>query len=244
VVSGEYFNMMFGNIDRLEFDVYAQGIHSRNCFNKSRVEKNSVNGIELLLRPKGVNTDIFYNSISFNERIFIGSRLISWLYNNCLELKGEFKGISFITINLEVNSISLLKDDLIVLSDKLNYYSIDLMVEVTERNRFFSKENLMVIYNLYDVGIKFAIDDMDVTEYNLSIFNLNVFDYIKIKISDYFSIPNRKDFLDRMLSQKKEIIVENVETLFEIKRLKIEPVSLFQGYFLCYPRKIDNVILG
>ncbi len=238
VVSNDF---LLGEKTNVSFDVYAQGIHSRSGLYNGN-DSNSVDGIELVFRPKNMNTDLFYNTISDVEHISTSRGNFNWIYDNVSFIKEKYMDITFISINIEVSSIYFLKNELMVLSDKLNESNIKLIVEITKRERFFSKPTLKSIYELHDEGVIFAIDDVSMNEMLTPVFNLSVFMFIKIKMHAYCSIINKHSFIDKMIKNNKKLIIEHVESNEQFMKLALDPIPFFQGYFLCTPKIIGSII--
>lgn len=169
------------------FKIYIQGIHSRTDIKRHHNTIYNSDGVEIFFENKKEIID--HSDLS---NLIINSSLLSWIEDNLLSLKINYKNAKFITINIDMTSIKKLKNRLKVLNEKLHSSSIFLLIKITKKEHILTKDIVKSIYDLNDFGIKFSVDDLTIRDLQMKLIKLNIFEILKIKLSDLYQIPNTK----------------------------------------------------
>ncbi|WP_072055172.1 EAL domain-containing protein [Aliivibrio fischeri] len=217
------------------FDVYIQGIHSRTDIKRHCNSIYNSEGVEIFLENK--EKSIHKSDIS---NFKINSSLLSWIEENLLSLKINYNNAKFITISIDITSIKKLKNRLKKLHEKLHLSSIFLLIKITKREYILTKDIVKSIYDLNDLGIKFSVDDLTIRDLQMGLIKLNIFEIIKIKISDLYRIPNKEEFIKNINGRKKKIVVDNIETIKDANKLLCEPINYLQGNLFYNPQIISK----
>ncbi|MUK66852.1 EAL domain-containing protein [Aliivibrio fischeri] len=217
------------------FKIYIQGIHSRTDIKRNLNTVYNSEGIEIFLEneKKTINNSDLSN-------LKINSYLLSWIEDNLLLLKINYKNAKFITINIDITSMKKLKNRLKILNKKLHSSSIFLLIKITKREHILTKDIVQSIYELNDFGIKFSVDDITIRDLQMKLIKLNIFEIIKIKLSDLYKIPNKEEFIKNMNGRKKKIVVDNIENIKDANNLLCEPINYLQGNLFYNPQVISK----
>lgn len=235
--------------DSNNFRFQIQEIASKNNFEKlskfDQIKASEGSHYELFCKP-GANIaclEKFYNELSKSERIALSYTQLKWLQDNHIGFRGLSQNVTKVNFNIEPDSIRSLTNVIVETHVLLRSQGIELILEITERNRSIDYKLVKLLELIGEHEIKIALDDLsvkEVQEFNFAA--IDFVDYIKIKLSDICTLDS-KDLSLQKISSNSIIIVENIESEQDIRKLEGFPVDLFQGYHIGRPKPIsfDNV---
>lgn len=203
-------------------------------------EKNVI-GVEILLDFEAAaftgRTQEYQDAIHFGGALFPGiNRVIRLLDDKWCS--GETNQKLFINVersNLcDVRALS----SIVELSIFLFQQSIDLIVEITERNPCGRCVRVLEGINyLRNAGICLAVDDYDYVDGDFREVELHcgLYEFVKVNLPKNDEEKRKLNFFieSSIATNKLKLIIERVETLDEFSSLPAESIYGFQGFLFC-----------
>lgn len=211
----------------------------------------SIYGAELLVRwmesEEDIPPEIFIPIAEKSGQIIIFGELA--IIEACKALQGmqQHKSLDKLVLSINISPNHLITSGfLLFLTNAINLYDVDatkLEIELTETAKIKNYDEIReILSEIKKLGVKLSLDDFG-SGYS-SLFCLLHLPFDSIKIDRYFTsrmteCDNSQHLLrairDIGIQMKKEVIVEGIETIEQLKQLLEIGIYNFQGYFLSKP---------
>ncbi len=227
-------------IDSLNYDFFYQEIFETNSLN--------IRGYEIFARPEDIfNVEKFYKKL---EYLNIHNYMDSFNLAIIKKIIPFFPPNSFISINLSPSSLLLDEFPKNIIS-RLGNFSKNIYLEFTERTPYLTNKIIREkISFLKKKGFLIAIDDVGAGYNNISaILNIepNLIKIDKVLVKGISKDEYKRSAFSSILELSKKmgalVCAEGVEKEEDFLTLKDLKPDFMQGFYLHYPKKIEENIL-